>query len=93
MLKCWCGYTAPCQLQLALHIVLVHADGEVALLPGWYSDKCIACLYGDLAKYELAPSGRGYVGATRVGSVLMQVPSARGPYEGARPNGLRGEEA
>lgn len=93
MPKCWCGYTAPCQLQVALHIILVHVDGDVALPAGFYSKECLACLYGNLARYELAPSGRGYVGATRVGSVLMQVPSARGPYNGARPNGLRGEEA
>jgi hypothetical protein len=94
MPSCWCGYTAPCKLQVALHILLVHADGEVALVPGEHPDECFKCLMSDLALYELAPNGQGgYAGAARVGTILMQLPSVRGLRNGTGFMSGRGGEA
>ena len=89
MTSCWCGYTA---MQIALHMVLVHGDGDVALTSPPYNDECMRCFYGNLAPYVLVPYGKGLLGATMVGKVAMEVPSARGPNDGITLGRRRGEE-
>jgi hypothetical protein len=92
MTSCWCGYTAPCSMQIALHMVLVHGDGEVALTSPPYSAECMHCFYDDLAPYALMPMDNGLRGAAMVGKLPMLVPSGRGPQDGMYLGPRRGEE-
>ncbi len=68
----YCNYAATCSHHVALHMLLEHQDGEVAIAPKDYSPACMRCFYSDLVPYVLVANNRGcMVGAARIGVTVM----------------------
>ncbi len=73
--ECPCGYYATCSIHTALHMILEHGYGDVAITKEYYSNECLQCFYGDLEPYMLVADNRGrMLQAARLGTTLMVLP-------------------
>lgn len=73
---CPCGYTSTCSAHTALHMILEHGDGEVAITPKDYTTECLRCFYSDLEPYILVADNKGhFIQAARVGNTMLALPS------------------